>query len=587
MKSRPMLLLAGVTTAVILAAAGCGNSTNTSSTSNSSNTSTATSSGQTPQKGGTLVVALPPQTNLTWYFPLENSQNASIYNAELFSQMFMPVLYIDNNYDIDYNDSLASNVSYNKAGTQYTITLNPKYKWSDGQPVTAQDVVWGYNIIAATDNPKAPAPWPNYNAGSGGVPANIQSVKATDDHTVVVTLKKAVNQQWFIYNGIGQLYAFPQHAWNKYPNNMTQEITYLGKEATDPTFFKVVDGAFKLQSAVNNQSWTMVPNDNFDGHKSTLDKLIFEYEGSSDSEFAALKTGSVNLGYLDLAQIGSENALKSQGDVITAGYRFAYFDTELNLQKGSPLYSAFNDLKVREALQMGVDQDAIVQDIYHGVAAPQYGAIPTKPSTKYLDPRLAKPMFPFNIDAGKKLLESDGWSLQNGVMTKNGVQLKFTLMYSSGSASTDQMEQLIQQDWKQMGVDVTLKPTPFATLIGIMDNPKDSSQWTAAGAQGVIYGGSYPTGEQLFEPGGLDNFGYDNPSIDKLIATTNQPAASAQQSQQDFYNYEYALSKDAPVIWNPNPGTLTVTAPNVHNATAQYLNPTTGYPLFQYVWMSK
>ncbi|GMA56476.1 hypothetical protein GCM10025858_09790 [Alicyclobacillus sacchari] len=170
--------------------AGCASVPAHSSSSANASGSVGAAAAVAPQKGGTLVYALPPATNITWYLPIENSQNASLYNAQLFTQMYPGVIYIDDQYGIDYADSFANQITYNATGTVFTIQLKQNWKWSDGQPVTAQDVVWDYKLIQATDNPKAPAPWPNYNAGSGGVPDNVKSVVATGKYTVTITLKK-------------------------------------------------------------------------------------------------------------------------------------------------------------------------------------------------------------------------------------------------------------------------------------------------------------------------------------------------------------------------------------------------------------
>ncbi|WP_206885959.1 peptide ABC transporter substrate-binding protein [Alicyclobacillus mali (ex Roth et al. 2021)] len=560
--------------------AGCGTQQNTTnSTTNSTQTTT-----QQPQKGGTLVVALAPSTNINWYLPLTNSANASIYNAGLQILLYPGVIYIGSNYAIDWNDSFASSIDYNASGTVYTIHLKKNWVWSDGKPVTAQDVVWDYNLIKATDESNVP-PWPNYAAGSGGVPANVKSVVALDKYTVQVTLKKPANQQWFIYNGIGQLTALPEHAWNKYPNNMAQEIAYLGKEATNPSFFTVVDGPFKLVSAKQSQAWVLVPNLTFAGHKSTLDKLIFQYEGSADAEFAALRSGTVNLGYLDPAQWASRGSLLKMGYKIVPAYNFGYDFIELNLQKGSPLYSAFNDLKVREALEYAMNQNQIDQDIYHGFAPPLYGTIPAQPKTVFYDPSLNN-LFAYNPAKAKQLLESDGWKMENGVMTKDGQKLQFTMLVSSGSESTLQAAELVQQDWKQIGVDVTLQQMPFNQEIGIMSDTKNPGKWAAAAGTGITYGGSYPSGEQLFEPGGLDNFGYNDPTADKLIAKTTEPVSSQAENMKNFFAYEDYIAKQLPVLWQNVPAGITVIAPNVHNATTQVLNPTTGYSLLNYIWMS-
>jgi len=561
--------------------AGCGTQQNTSSNSTTNSTQTTT---QQPQKGGTLVVALAPSTNINWYLPLTNSANASVYNAALQILLYPGVIYIGSNYAIDWNDSFASSIDYNASGTVYTIHLKKNWVWSDGKPVTAQDVVWDYNLIKATDESNVP-PWPNYNAGSGGVPNNVKSVVALDKYTVQITLKKPANQQWFIYNGIGQLTALPEHAWNKYPNNMAQEIAYLGKEATNPSFFTVVDGPFKLVSAKQSQAWVLVPNPTFAGHKSTLDKLIFQYEGSADAEFAALRSGTVNLGYLDPAQWASRGSLLKMGYKIVPAYNFGYDFIELNLQKGSPLYSAFNDLKVREALEYAMNQNEIDQDIYHGFAPPLYGPIPAQPKTVFYDPSLNN-LFAYNPAKAKQLLESDGWKMENGVMTKNGQKLQFTMLVSSGSESTLQAAELVQQDWKQIGVDVTLQQMPFNQEIGIMSDTKNPGKWAAAAGTGITYGGSYPSGELLFEPGGLDNFGYNDPTADKLIAKTTEPVSSQAENMKNFFAYEDYIAKQLPVLWQNVPAGITVIAPNVHNATTQVLNPTTGYSLLNYIWMS-
>src|SRR5579875_1700609 len=432
--------LAGLmTSALMLGLAGCGTNTNHLATTNQSTVNpTGSASTVTPQKGGVLIYALPPATNITWYFPIENGSNDTVANAML-SQQLYPGLFTINNQDaIDFRNGFATKITYNPTGTVYTIYLKKNWKWSDGTPVTAQDVVWDYSLIKATDASNAPAPWPNYNNGNGGVPKDVKSVVAVGKYTVQVTLNKPVNQQWFIYNGIGQLQPLPEHAWNKYPNDMTKEITYLGKVATDPTFFKVVDGPFKLQSAVSNRSWTLVPNPMYAGHKSPLSNLVFEYEASNDAEFAALKTGAVNLGYLDLSQYGSERALTSMGDTIEPGYSLGYNFVNVNFLKGSPLYSAMRDLKVRQALEMGIDQTTIDNDIYHGYAPPQYGPIPNVPKTVFYDPKLSKPIYPYNPSKAVKLLESDGWKLVNGVMTKGNQQLKFDMLYPFGSESYNQ-----------------------------------------------------------------------------------------------------------------------------------------------------
>lgn len=578
MKSRSMLLTGGLALSMTAMIAGCG-ATSTSSSSVVSNR---------PVSGGTIVNALPPQTNLTWYFPLGDAANDTLYDFQLIDAMYMPLFYVDNQYTINYGDSIASRVTYNKAGTVYHVYMNPKWKWSDGQPVTSADVLWTWNIIRAISAPSAPAPWPYEDANQGDIPNGVKSIVANGNYEFTVTLSKPANQQWFIYNGLSQLSPMPEQAWNKYPSNLTEEITYLGKNATNPSFDTVVDGAYKLGQAISSQSWTLIPNAHFSGRRA-YDKIVMAYEGSNAAEFAALKTGAVQVGYVDLAEYGARGELKDV-DTLWPGYNFGFQFLSLNLNAHAEagLGPVFSQLYVRQALEEAIDQKTINRDIYYGYAPPQYGPIPSKPATAYLDPTLEKPLYPFNLSAAKALLTSHGWHEVNGVMTKGGQSLAFKLMYSSGSQSTTDEMTLIQNEWASIGVKVTLLPEPFATMVGIITSPADVSKWDAVSGIGWTYGGSYPSGDEIFEPSAELNFyGYNNPKENSLISTTIAPAASEEASLKAFFSYETYTSKELPVLFINNPGTIEAVAKNVHDVTPTTLNPVTGYALYQDWWVGK
>ncbi|QSO48932.1 peptide ABC transporter substrate-binding protein [Alicyclobacillus mengziensis] len=579
---------------ITMLVAGCGstptnNSTNNSTSTTPSNSTTATnstgsSSSSTPTPGGTINLALPPQTNLNWFLPLMNAASDSVYNSQIVDQLYKPLIWINNDYTINWQSSIASKITYNKAGTVYHVFLNPKWKWSDGQPVTSKDVLFTWNVIKAASAKNAPSPWPFVGAGTGDIPNGVKSVVANSPTEVTITLDKPANQQWFIYNGIIQLTPMPAHAWDK-KSNIDSEIKYLGSNATNLMFDSVVDGPFKPVSATSSQSWVIAPNPNYAGHKSVVNKIVFTYEGSTASELAALKSGSLNVGYLDQSQLGEKSSLTSQGDKITPGYPFGIFWTEMNMWPSSPTKSIFDQLYVRQALQMGLDNQGAAQDIYKGYAVPLFGPIPSTPKTTFLDPNLKNP-YPFNINKGKQLLESHGWKEVNGVMTKGSQKMKFTMMYVSGSTSSTDAAELMKQDWAQEGVDVTLKPVPFSTFISVTSNPKDTS-WDLATGSGWVYNGPgfYPTGGQLFASTAPSGTGFSNAKEDALIQATHVPYATQQQTMQHFFQYEDYTAKELPFLWGLNVAGLSVTAPTVHNVN-KYADPATDFPQMQYWWVS-
>ncbi|MDP9727668.1 peptide ABC transporter substrate-binding protein [Alicyclobacillus tolerans] len=579
-KRKSTYTLGAAAIGLMMTVAGCGTASNT-------NSSTGSSSNSQPTPGGTITFAVAPQTNLDWFFPISNAAADSVANFQLIYQMYKPLIWIDNNYNINWNSSIASKITYNKKGTVYHVFLNPKWHWSNGQPITSKDVLFSWNVIKAASANNAPNPWPYVGVGTGDIPNGVASVVANSPYEVTFTLDKPANQHWFIYNGLIQIIPMPASAWNKYPNNITEEIKYLGANATNPMFDSVVDGPFMMKNAVPNQSWTLVPNPKYDGHKSIIHKLIFAYEASNAAEFSALESGTVNVGYLDLSQYGSRQALLSKGYTITPEYSFGYYNTQLNMFPGAKTAPIFDQLYIRQAIDMGIDRNAIDQSVFHGYGAPAYGPIPTVPKTQFLDPTLTHNPYPYNPAAGKKLLEEHGWHEVNGVMTKGNQKLKFTMLYVSGTTSGQDEAELMVQGWAQEGIQVTLKPMPFSTLISVTSNPKDPNSWQMATGSGWFYNGPgfYPTGGQLYATNAPSGFGYSNPEEDALIAATHQPYSTDAQNMKAFFAYEEFTAKQLPIIWNNNVATLVVSASNVHNVQ-QYYNGATDFPQMQYWWVS-
>lgn len=531
-------------------------------------------------KGGVLTVALPPDTNLDWYIPLNTPASDQVYNGWLEDQIYQPLIYLNDAYNIVPANSVAQRITYNKQGTIYHVFLNKKWHWSDGLPVTSRDLMFTWNVVKAASAKNAPAPWPFVGAGTGDIPFGIKSVVANNAYEVTFTLDHPANQQWFIYNGLIQLPPMPAQTLDKYGSNWSREVAYLGSVGSNPaTAEKVSDGPFRLTSATTNVHWVLRPNTKYDGHKAAVSKLVFAYEASDTAEFAALRTGTVNFGYIDPSQLTAAGALKAVGDTIFPGYSLGVFWTEMNMWPASPYKAIFDQLYVRQALMKSTDQQAIVKDLYHGYGVPQYGPIPATPRTKFYDPK-AEPVVPYNLTAAKKLLTSHGWREVNGVMTKGGLKMQFPLIYVSGNETTLQQVQLMQQDWSHIGVKVTLKGENFNEFISTTSD-KTNTSWGLAVGSGWDYNGPgwMPTGGQLFSSTAPSGTGYSNQHEDYLINRTHMPYASPAQFMKAFYAYEAYTAAQLPFLWLPNPAAIDVAGPTLIGGK-EYANPVTGNPAF-------
>ncbi len=241
---------------------------------------------------------------------------------------------------------------------------------------------------------------------------------------------------------------------------------------------------------------------------------------------------------------------------------------------------------MRQALQYGIDNNSIDSALFKGYAKAITGPIPTVPKTKFLDPNLPN-YYPYNPAKGKQLLEAHGWKEVNGVMTKGSQKLNFTFVFVSGSTVTQDVAELMKQDWAQEGIQVTLKPMNFSNYISMISNPKDNS-WQLGSGSGWIYDGPgfYPSGETLFQTGTPNGTGFSDPKEDALIQATLQPYPTEQETMQKFFAWEDYTAKVLPFLWGQNVATIGVNSNNVMNAeNNNYMHPATGYPQMQYLWI--
>ena len=160
--------------AIALVVGACGSSGSSSS------------SGGTKEAGGVATYALPPSTTPNYIFPMSNSTYFSVSNfSYLQFYLYRPLYWFGNGTQPTLNPSLslADQPVYN--GKQVTITLK-NYKWSDGTPVTAQNVLFWIHMLQAVGQTE----WGDFTPG--GFPTNVTDVKATSDTTLTMTMNKTV-----------------------------------------------------------------------------------------------------------------------------------------------------------------------------------------------------------------------------------------------------------------------------------------------------------------------------------------------------------------------------------------------------------
>ncbi|MGA8455923.1 MAG: ABC transporter substrate-binding protein [Streptosporangiaceae bacterium] len=590
---------------VSLVAAACSSSGGSGSGSNSA------SSG-VPIKGGTATVALPAGVTNNWIFPFYAITNSSVYNSNQFQWMFYRPLYMfgnntNTNVTINYPLSPANPPDYTNGGK--TVVINMKgWKWSDGETVNAQSLVFFLNMAKAEKN--------NWYAYSKTLlPDNVASYKATGPNQLTIQLNSGYSSIWYTYNQLAEINPMPlawdvtslgakagsggcttdsaADGWAKCKavyTFLTAQSKIASTYATSP-LWSVVDGPWKLSSFNTNGNVTIVPNKAYSGSpKPRLSAVKFLPYTADSAEYTALKTGELDVGYIPTQDVGQKPAnswLPATNPLGSSYYLEPFFS--YGIEYAQPNFNnpqvgyLVRQLYIRQAMQSAENQPGISTAIWRGYATPVSGPVPTVPTNEFL-PAIQKENngqgpYPYDPAKAKALLTSHGWSEVGGVMTcqdpskcgtgiTKGEQLKMTFVYSTGIAAATATYQTIKSEESQIGIDVTLVGQSFDSIIGeslpcAPMGPKCNVQVFAFGGWGFDGPGFEPTGEPLFATGAGSNSGnYSNPEMDKLINETHTSSSLAV-----FHQYATYAAQQLPFMWvpNPNPFQIQAVTSKLHN----------------------
>jgi peptide/nickel transport system substrate-binding protein len=528
---------------------------------------------------------------------------------------------------VDYALSLGDPPVYSDHDRVVTIRLKPA-SWSDGETVSARDVVFWINLLKAERSQ-----WASYVPG--GFPDNVVASTTVGRHTLRLTLDRGYNPIWFTNNELSQITPLPM-AWDvrclprspcttqAYPapldstsagaravyDFLNSQAKDLSTYATSP-IWSVVDGPWKLQSLTSSGQATFIPNPAYDGpNRPRLARFVELPFTSETAEFSVLRAGTskgdgggsepqISVGYVPATDVPQAPALRSAGYRLSDFYPFGfdYFEPNFNNPTVGPI---LRQLYFRQAFQHLVDQRGWIHAYYQGLGVPTFSPVPAQPGNPYSDPRASTDPYPFSVTAARRILEAHGWRVvANGVTScahpgaaggecgagiARGKELRLTLMYPSGMSATDGAMADLQSEARRVGIAIALKQVTPATITATIEPCKSGSSacsWQLGqyGAAWVFAPAHYPTGEEIFQTGALGNVGsYSNPEIDRLIkATTTAPARGAQRALDAYAD---AVRVQLPDFWQPSPGTLLTFQSNLAGALPNaygYLSPEEWY----------
>jgi peptide/nickel transport system substrate-binding protein len=419
--------------------------------------------GNAPGKyGGRIVIALraePKALN-----PVTSLDQPS---REVIGRMMADLLHI-NAVSQQAEPALAKSWKVSKDGLLYTLTLRRGLRFSDGQPMNADDVLFTFQVLL---DEKINSPQRDLLT-IGGKPISVRKV---DDATVVFELAKPYAAAERLFDSMAIL-----------PRHLLQDAYRQGTLArawslTTPPSQVAGMGPFRLKEYQPGQKLVLERNpyywkaDRNHQRLPYLDELVFLFVPSEDAQVLRFEGGETDL----LQRLSADNYSALQKDATSRSFRlfdlgpsldynFLVFNLNSTIPKEATDIARhqewFRNVNFRQAISAAVDRAAIVRLVFHGRGTALWSSV-TPANKLWLDASL--PQAPRSVEHAKQLLRNGGfsWNAQGTLLDKSGAPVEFSILTSASNAQRTQMATLIQDDLRQLGMKVQAVPLEFKSML--------------------------------------------------------------------------------------------------------------------------
>ena len=362
-------------------------------------------------------------------------------------------------------------------GNDYYIYLRKGIQWTDGVPITADDVMYTYNEIVF----KGLGNTSTMDAMK--IEGVLPKLEKIDDYTVkfITTKPFAPSLRQLSYPIV------PKHYFKPYSDKGASVFDAFLTPNTPPKQI-VSGGAFMLKEYVAAQRVVFVRNPNYykvnknNEKLPYLDKLVYLIVGDTNNEILKFEAKEIDVLGLKGNNVARYKQKEAESDYVIynlgpdTGTLFLTINLNNRKDKNGKAYVNpvkqiwFSDKKFRKAISYALDRKSMVQNIAYGVAEPLYTA--ESLNSIYLNKDLKG--FPQNIQMAKILLEESGFVYKHDrLYDKRGNLVEFDLYTNAGNLEREALGVMIKQDLEELGMKVNFKPIEFNTLVNKLINSHD------------------------------------------------------------------------------------------------------------------
>jgi len=362
--------------------------------------------------------------------------------ADIDGLVFNGLLRYDPNFNLE--PCLAQKWSVSKNGKVITYYLRHGVKFHDEVEFTADDVLFTYKVYSD----------PTVNTPFGSNYKDILTVDKLDDYTVRVTYKQP----------------FAPALSSTFDNILPKHL--LDGQDINKTDFNrhpIGTGPYKFVDWVTDQKITLAANPDYWGGAPHIKKFIMRVIPDQSTEFLELLNGGVDAlgawlhGGLTPEQYSRQIDTPKFKDYYNS---YKYDDLSYVYIGWNELNPLFKDKRVRQAMTLALDRDAIIQNVIYGEGHVSLGPFPLH---SWANNPKVQPL-PYDVKKALSLLKQAGW--KDGILTRGGKPFQFTLITNQGNVSRERIATIVQQQLKQIGIQVNVQIVEWTTFLSQYVDPK-------------------------------------------------------------------------------------------------------------------
>ena len=395
--------------------------------------------------------------------------------------------------------ALAKSWDFDEETCTYTFHLEEDVRWHDGEPFTAEDVRFTIEAIMDPENGSENAP--NFE--------DVEKITVIDDHTISFRLS-APNVAFLDYMTMAIL---PKHLLE-------------GEDMQTSDFFRspIGTGPYKLASWDEGQAITLEKNADYFRGEPNIDTIVFKIVPDDNAKALQLRAGELDLALLtpkDAATFADEEGFTCY-DMETADYRGILFNFQ------NEYWQENRDLI--PAVCYAIDREAIIDAVLLGQGMAAYGPL-QRNIYNYEDVE----HYDYDPEKARAVLEAAGCVLgEDGFYTRNGETVGFVLSVGAGDQVRIDMAQIVAQQLREIGMDVTV------------DIPAQVD-WSGQMAYLIGWGSPFDADDHTYKVFGTDkgaNYsGYSNADVDRYLTEARESDDPAVRAEA-YANFQKALAAD-------------------------------------------